>query len=223
MKSTITYISLVALTTLASAQQPPPITDMHLHAFDPEEVEGETVFCANTGPVEFPPIDPREEARMDDAMACPSPLKNATTEAENQIRHRAIMERHNIYGVIDVTRPSLGESIATAEDWQSSAPGRYWIAIDPYDAYSPPVEELESLAANGGVQIFAELTPQYDGTLATDSKFAPYFALAEQLDIPVGLHFPDFTSIWQETTGKCLVRISIPNSNASSRPVLPSD
>lgn len=181
-------IVAILLAAPAVAQEPPPIIDMHLHAFDPEEIVGETTFCANDGLVEFPPIDPAEEASMDDAMACPAPLRKAATEADNQDRHRTIMERYNIYGVLDVTRSDLAASIATADDWQASAPGRYWIAVDPYDAYSPPTTELERLAAEDRIQLFAELSPQYDGMLATDPKFAEYFALAERLDIPVGLH-----------------------------------
>jgi uncharacterized protein len=78
--------------------------------------------------------------------------------------------------------------MAKAGDWQASAPGRYWIAIDPNDAYSPPPEELEKLFIEGRFQLFAELTPQYGGMLATNPRFEPYFALAERLDIPVGLH-----------------------------------
>jgi len=49
---------LLFLAASAVAQQPRPIIDMHLHAYDPVALDGEVTFCANRGPVGFPPIDP---------------------------------------------------------------------------------------------------------------------------------------------------------------------
>jgi len=54
----VLFTWLVMRTAPAAAQEPLPIINMHLHAFDPEEIVGETTFCANRGPVAFPPIDP---------------------------------------------------------------------------------------------------------------------------------------------------------------------
>jgi uncharacterized protein len=35
---------------------------------------------------------------------------------------------------------------------------------------------------------FAEVSPQYDGVALDDPRWQPYFALAEELDVPVGVH-----------------------------------
>jgi hypothetical protein len=98
------------------------------------------------------------------------------------------MKRYNIHGVLLSTRDTLAASLLAAEQWRRYAPERYWVAIDFGDSGLPPVDALETMIRNGRVQLFGEISPQYDGKLATQTSFEPYFALAERLDIPVGLH-----------------------------------
>lgn len=50
------------------------------------------------------------------------------------------------------------------------------------------IDELRRLHANGQLAVFAEVSMQYRGVRADDPRWEPYFALAEELDIPVGLH-----------------------------------
>ncbi|GAA4645783.1 amidohydrolase family protein [Pontixanthobacter gangjinensis] len=52
-------------------------------------------------------------------------------------------------------------------------------------------ENLDSLRAkvkDENYKLFAEAGPQYLGMDPTDERLEPYFALAEELDIPIGLH-----------------------------------
>ena len=51
-----------------------------------------------------------------------------------------------------------------------------------------PLEVLRSLHAEGGIAVFGEVAIQYEGIRADDARFAPYLALAEELDVPVGIH-----------------------------------
>ncbi len=51
--------------------------------------------------------------------------------------------------------------------------------------------DFRRLIADGQVAVFAEVSPQYDGLSLADSVFEPFFALAEELDIPVGVHLGD--------------------------------
>jgi predicted TIM-barrel fold metal-dependent hydrolase len=48
--------------------------------------------------------------------------------------------------------------------------------------------ELRRLVAEGKIAVFAEVGPQYDGISPADPALDPYFALAEELEVPVGLH-----------------------------------
>ena len=40
----------------------------------------------------------------------------------------------------------------------------------------------------GRIKAFSELSPQYLGMSPADARMEPYWQLAEQLDIPVGIH-----------------------------------
>jgi predicted TIM-barrel fold metal-dependent hydrolase len=47
---------------------------------------------------------------------------------------------------------------------------------------------LRDRVKNGEIKVFAELSPQYLGIAPDDAKLEPYYALAEELDVPVGIH-----------------------------------
>lgn len=51
-----------------------------------------------------------------------------------------------------------------------------------------PIEELRRQFDAGRLQVLGELAPFYQGLLADDQALAPYFALADELGIPVGFH-----------------------------------
>lgn len=50
------------------------------------------------------------------------------------------------------------------------------------------VDDLRKKVEKEGYKIFAESAPQYLGLNPTDEQLEPYFALAEELDVPIGLH-----------------------------------
>lgn len=50
------------------------------------------------------------------------------------------------------------------------------------------ISEIRKLIESGDCEILAESGPQYAGFAPNDSTLEPYFALAEELDTPVGLH-----------------------------------
>jgi uncharacterized protein len=52
----------------------------------------------------------------------------------------------------------------------------------------PDVTWLSGELKAGRVKAFSELSPQYLGLSPADSRMEPYWQLAEQFDIPVGLH-----------------------------------
>src|SRR5919206_3280269 len=51
-----------------------------------------------------------------------------------------------------------------------------------------PVEQLRDAYTSGGFQVMGEIGLQYQGMSPSDMSVDKYFALAEQLDIPVGIH-----------------------------------
>lgn len=167
----------------------PPIIDMHLHASSPDGFGGPGTVCTNRDAVEFPPIDPREEATVQKTATCANPVMSARDEADNARRTAEMIKRFNIHGVLMAPDDAgLDGGLARTDRWRRHAPGRYWIAVDFYDVGLPPVDRLEALVRQGRIGLFAEVSPQYSGEAPTIDKLEPYFALAERLDVPVGLH-----------------------------------
>jgi len=113
---------------------------------------------------------------------CADPIWSPTTDAELLSRTMAVMERQNVYGVLSGTPDRVAR-------WMEAAPGRFYpglgVQLGP-DTLSP--EELEQLHADGQLDVLAEITNQYLGIAPDDERMEPYWALAEKLDIPVGIH-----------------------------------
>lgn len=173
---------------LAQGRYSGPIIDMHLHASSPASFGGPQTACTNEGAVEFPPVQPAVGATIQQTAICTRPLMSATDEADNIRRTAAMMRRYNIYGVLHGTEGTTDQSLARLQRWQAAAPGRFIPALDFGDLSDATPERLAQLAQAGRIQVFGEISPQYDGELATAARLAPYFAIAERLDIPVAIH-----------------------------------
>jgi hypothetical protein len=52
----------------------------------------------------------------------------------------------------------------------------------------PDIDRLRERLRAGDVKVLGEITAQYAGIAPDDPRLEPYFALAEELDIPVGIH-----------------------------------
>lgn len=76
--------------------------------------------------------------------------------------------------------------VTAGQHWKQADPDRIIVANS-----NLPIEELRRLHAEGNLQVMAEMSPFYGGIKADHASQAPYFALAEELGIPVGFHiFP---------------------------------
>jgi uncharacterized protein len=87
-----------------------------------------------------------------------------------------------VYGV-------LSGSPARVAAWREAAPGRFIPGLGfqiGMNAVSP--DSLRALYESGRVAVLAEVTNQYAGIAPDDERMAPYWALAEELDLPVGIH-----------------------------------
>jgi len=97
-----------------------------------------------------------------------------------------MMRRFNIVsGVISGDREIVAKWCAAARD--RFIPGANFFVDDK----RPPAAhaaELEQRAKSGETQIFAEITAQYRGLSPDDPSLEPFYAMAERLDVPVGIH-----------------------------------
>lgn len=102
------------------------------------------------------------------------------TDQELMLRTLAIMKRRNIIGV---TSGSL------VDRWKKEASDRIipglMFTIGPR---MPPVEEVRTWFKTGRYAVLGEVTTQYQGIEPSDPRLEPYLALAEEMDVPVGIH-----------------------------------
>lgn len=76
--------------------------------------------------------------------------------------------------------------------WQSAAPERFLFAENFFDgpdlSLRGRVDLLEEQFKSGETRVFAEITPQYRGLPPDPPALEPFYAMAERLDVPVGIH-----------------------------------
>jgi predicted TIM-barrel fold metal-dependent hydrolase len=170
------------LATALHAQRParPPIIDMHLHAATLEEFGGGGPACTNEGVMILRGWDPTLPLTPDRLGRCGATVNAASSDAAVMSETIAILERYNIRGV--TTGPA--ERVAA---WRAVAPSRI-IPATPFTDRELSPSEYRRRHAAGEFAVFAEITAQYRGRTLDEAIYDPYFALAEELDIPVGVH-----------------------------------
>jgi uncharacterized protein len=173
------------LSVSAIAQETPaPIIDMHLHA-SAANSQGPPPLALCAPGRGYPPADTGADwgdtflAFMKN-VPCDHPLRSPTSDHELMERTLAIMKRRNIFAV---TSGSL------VDQWRKGGGDR----IIPGLAFAlgtddPSVEQMRKMFSNGQYRVLGEVGIQYRGIEPGDARFEPYLAMAEQLDIPVGIH-----------------------------------
>jgi predicted TIM-barrel fold metal-dependent hydrolase len=159
-----------------------PIIDMHLHAHPLSDYGGGGSVCTNDQKIEFPGLDPRQPITIEKAMTCPSPIAASATDEAVMTESLAALKRHNIWAV-------TSGSLEFVSRWKAADPERVIPAVSfASDGAVASPEEFRRLFGEGKFSVFAEVGAQYRGLELDDERFEPYFALAEELDIPVGVH-----------------------------------
>ncbi|MGH2376668.1 MAG: amidohydrolase family protein [bacterium] len=110
----------------------------------------------------------------------------------------ATMDRHGVRLAL------ISGPMEFVEFWKSKAPDRFVASVMlPCDrgvaplggrqcfssgAVVPELAWLRSRYSSGALGAMGEITAQYAGLSPADASLEPYFSLAEELDIPVGVH-----------------------------------
>lgn len=169
-----------------------PVIDMHLHARQANYTgDNPMPMCAPF--VVMPRSDPKNGPAAGMAMnidpPCEKPIPAASTDEQVMRDTIALMERHNIIGMVS-GEPEL------MQVWRSTAPQRIIPGIDFRLPGTPccrhvkakSVAQLRALHARGELKVLGEIMAQYEGVIPSDRRLEPYWALAEELDIPVAIH-----------------------------------
>ena len=188
MKILALTLLLVLLQAPAVAEERLPILDVHLHAVPADHLgPPPRAMCT---PMPSPAWDPaRPYSELFDGLAkeppCPDPVWSPMTDEEMMDQTIEVMNRLNIIGVLSGPEP---DRIAA---WIAAAPGRFIPALvlefGPEGA-GFSVDTLRNLHEDGRLEVLGEVVNQYAGIAPDDERMAPYWAFAEEMDIPVGIH-----------------------------------
>jgi predicted TIM-barrel fold metal-dependent hydrolase len=188
MRIVTSCLATVLFVGPAGAQQRLPILDVHVHAM-PADGQGPPPMGLCTPIDPFPAWNPTAPyaatfMALFKSPPCPDPIWSPKTDAELMAQTIDIMKRLNIVGV-------LSGPASLVASWMAAAPGRFIPGLgfqlgSPSDEYS--TDSLRKLHAAGRLAVLAEVTNQYMGIAPDDARMEPYWALAEELDIPVGIH-----------------------------------
>lgn len=120
MKNFIVIATLLALMGAAASAQPPPIIDMHMHAWSLKEFGGESVpACIGAKGVEMHGIDPAKPFDFAAQATCKVMVNSPATDAAVLAETVVEMKRFNIVaGVIAGERPIVAA-------WRKAHPDRF--------------------------------------------------------------------------------------------------
>ncbi|HEY5824480.1 MAG TPA: amidohydrolase family protein [Cyclobacteriaceae bacterium] len=195
----LSLLSIITSLTYAQEQKHLPIIDVHVHA-----MKANPSFAGDMCPwflKNMPGGDPNQPPPSFINLDCADPLKAAKTDKEMQDALMATMKRLNMtfiaYGDAQIIR-----------NWQKAAPaGRI---IPGFGVSSPKditVKAFQDSLSNGFYKVMGEVAPQYQGLSPSDQSLDEYFAVAEKLNIPVGIHMG--------TGGNGMANINSPKYRAS--------
>jgi len=142
-----------------------PIIDMHLHADLP--------------PYEVPPGKP--------ALCRPAPC---TGEGKSTANHKETMEKTfeimDQYNIVKAHLSGLDPEIVAI--WKKAAPDRFIVAPFILNPGQPTIADIREKNATGLYTGMGEIATQLNGIPPNDPSLEPYFALAEELDLPTLIH-----------------------------------
>ena len=178
-------IIVLIVTTISAQRKVPrrlPIIDMHIHAELLSEFgDGKLSVCSGDQEIILPAIDPKIPYKLADVIPCAAPIKPSASDEKVMTETFAKFRKYNI------RRAVTAGPLDLVTKWHAAEPDRVIRALSFADR-DPSPAEFRKLFNEGKFSVFAEVGMQYRGLSPDDEKFEPYFALAEELDIPVAIH-----------------------------------
>jgi predicted TIM-barrel fold metal-dependent hydrolase len=192
MKHSLIYSLLLisGLSTHAQVKRPLPVIDMHLHAIGADD-QGPPPLSLGAPFKEFGPFDPKENygdvfmKALKTGAWNEKTITSPTTDQALRDQSLAQLQKNNVYAVTSGDIPKVRQ-------WKTLAPERiipgvYW-NFNMLKTQKLTVDSLTKLFKSREFKVFGEVTLQYDGQSPADPEFEPYLKMAEDLDIPMGIH-----------------------------------
>lgn len=185
-----------------------PIIDIHVHA-----MKVNAAFARDMCPwflSSMPGGDPNQPAPVFINTDCAMPLRAARSDKEFQDSLISTMKRLNM------TIVASGDA-SIIRNWQKAAePGRVIPSLTLSSSKEMTVMAFTDSLSSGFYKVMGEVAPQYQGMSPSDTSLDAYFAAAEKLNIPVGIHMG--------TGGNGMANLTSPKYRASmGNPLLLED
>ena len=140
-------------------QQAPPIIDVHVHGYEKDERWTHRVPNPASG----------------------QPM-TATTEQAHMRATLAEMKKYNVVKAV------VSSDYQAALRWKAAAPNQIMLSYGFDDPSAQDLDFLRREHAAGRLMALGEIGAQYEGLAPNDPKLERIYALAEELDVPVGIH-----------------------------------
>ena len=155
------YLLYAPFSLQAQGKVREPIIDVHMHCYTEQDWKDNNI---------------------------PNPVTKKPLTARNAKEHfqetLVEMDRYNIVTAM----VSNNFQYDTVLEWNNAAPGRFLAGFGFDDPAKVDIEMLRREIKAGRVKAIGEVDPQYLGIAPNDPRLEPIFALAEEMDIPVGFH-----------------------------------
>jgi hypothetical protein len=177
-------VSLAIVAFPVAAQQSessPPILDVQLRVSAPGSFGRPAPgFCPAQRGEAIPTLDSKNKTQGAQNPTCPDYLSAADTDEELGQKTLGILKEHNI---IAVAMLPAGQ----AKQWQSAEPkrivlGLFFAADQPFDR-----SRLDIQRARGDFAVLGEAVTPHEGFSPSEPDWDRYLAMAEELDIPLGI------------------------------------
>jgi predicted TIM-barrel fold metal-dependent hydrolase len=154
---------------------------MHVHAMLTER-KNPVRGCTGDQPVTYPAVDPASATSNPQTESCPHPILSSTNPGQFEADTIAALRRRGVRRAVLIGSPEV------LERWEKQAPGLFIPAGVPKGFSDAQVQLFRSLQASGAIKVFAEVGLQYAGMSADDTRADFLWSLAEERDVPVGIH-----------------------------------
>ncbi len=132
----------------------------------------------------FDPSRPWEEVFLEATKnpPCSDAIWSPTTDEELIKQTVEALDRHNVIGV-------LSGAPERVRQWRVTAPHRFVPSLEfQLGRDEMSAESMRALFESGDFAVLGEISNQYEGIGPDDGRMEAYWALAEELDVPVAIH-----------------------------------
>lgn len=157
---------------------PLPIIDVHVHAM--KTIPGIAPLCP-WFLRDMPGGDPNGPAPSFLSTGCAIPLQPAHSDKEMQDSLMSTVKRLNMTLVVS------GDA-TIIHNWKKAGGDRIIPSISISSDKDMTVVAFTDSLSSGFYKVMGEVAPQYQGMSPSDMSLDGYFAAAEKLNIPVGIH-----------------------------------